>query len=464
MTTMLQPPGTTTNVAAVATLGFAALAIAATITTAGGARSGDDRPWWDRTTQLELGAFRIRAPAQPEVIDTVRQDIGVSLNVMHGALATIMPPLRQRFEVPLEALIFDSRDDFEWIVGRELGAARVEASAVFVAISDIPGGLPRSAVGRLAGDAVLALCLDGAPRHRVHEAMLHEGFRQFAYTRFGRDLPPWAMEGLAQRMADGQFDRRRIRLPGPDARRLAALRVAERDGRLVGLGELFTFDRAVWVREIGRSDARHGLLRDQAWLVVLWMMDSGPDTPPALRAAFAEYLTLINEGYVAAEAHRQTLGRFGSDVLDDAFRRFIHAARPDPGATAVERLEFLAEGMLALASDGIRPTTLADLRDALRDIDFQYTVVLPDTRRVTFTADDDALFELPKRVTDDEAEPRFELTPPPRRQRSSRERRLNDTNPEPHWIVTRDLGSRNWQVRWQRDMETNTFSYSLVLE
>ena len=123
------------------------------------------------------------------------------------------------------------------------------------------------------------------------------------------------------------------------------------------------------------------------------------------------------------------------------------SARPSGFLTALDRMEFMAEGARELAQRGTVPDSLDELREALEAIGFSYSRSRHDLSldlRVS-----SSMFEIPWTGNDQiEQRPVFVVNRPARYQM-------------PSSIETAFLKPRDLSVQWFRDPATNTFRYEI---
>jgi hypothetical protein len=295
--------------------------------------------------------------------------------------------------------------------------------------------------GALAG---LATFVAGRNRTGMLATLQHEGFHQFAYIRIGRNLPPWANEGLAEYFGEAVLLRGRFHTGMVNARRLRAVQQAVGAGEAFGFRELLNMTHRQWMRRVNQRDPRAGLLYDQAWSIVHFLVHGrGGRFEPA----FMGYLQLIHRGRDSETAFAEAFGSSDYQPFEDAWRQYITELGPDPLASAIERLGFLAEGTRLLHEAGRPVQSIDQLRSALQDANFWYRVSAHGASR-TFRASDDRNFqppaaESPGRATEWSVKPSGNPDTPP-------VIGLTGLDPAP-------------RIRWFRD-ERGKLSYEVVFE
>jgi hypothetical protein len=290
----------------------------------------------------------------------------------------------------------------------------------------------------------------------------HEGFHQYAYSRFGHDLPPWANEGLAEFFGESVVVDGVVVVGQTSERSLRTLQAAIDANKQIHFRDMITMDEERW-----NANVRNGgsaLQYMQAWSMIHFLVygENG-----RFQGSLETYLALLNRTTPPYEAFVRA---FGSDDLEGFERRWIeHAktARPSAFVTALERIEFLAEGLRMLAEKGTVPKDLEELRTALKDAKFSSDVAGvgfghgASAKPVTLDAGDDLNFQIPD---DDLAKgtPTFELViPKSKKNPSKKERELEEKHPMPPSIVTKDLAPRNLMVKWSRSKDLERLSYAI---
>jgi len=242
--------------------------------------------------------------------------------------------------------------------------------------------------GDLAG---LATFVAGQNRTRMLSTLQHEGFHQFAYIRIGHNLPPWANEGLAEYFGEAVLLRGRFHTGMVNARRLRAVQQAVRADQAFGFRELLNMSNNQWTRLVNQRDPRAGLLYDQAWSIVHFLVHARDGR---YEPAFMRYLQLIHRGRDSDTAFAEAFGSNDYQPFEKAWRDYVTDLEPDPLATAIERLGFIAEGARLLHEAGRPVRSIEQLRSALQDANFWYRVSAHGASR-TFHASNDKNFQPP---------------------------------------------------------------------
>jgi len=172
--------------------------------------------------------------------------------------------------------------------------------------------------------------------------------------------------------------------------------------------ELLSLSNEMWAFRVVGGDAQTGLMYLQSWSMVHFLINADRGE---FRRMFERYLELISEGWESMRAFREAFGTDDIASFEDAWRRDVLDLEPDELSTATERLEFLGAGLAWLHERGVTPDSVASLRAALRERDFEMHRRGHGMMR-TLSADDDELFEAPAPDRRTRREPALMLTAP----------------------------------------------------
>src|SRR5688572_12857032 len=137
--------------------------------------------WWDRSVQEKVGHYWIKTDLPADEAISLAQH----LNFMYAEYSKRLASMPVRVQERLNVLLFKDRRDYELTLLARFGVSAKGSGGMFFVNSAAPGG-------------ALALWTGDLPRQRIQHVIQHEGFHQFAYSRFGNDLPVWLNEGLAE--------------------------------------------------------------------------------------------------------------------------------------------------------------------------------------------------------------------------------------------------------------------------
>jgi hypothetical protein len=394
------------------------------------------RSWWDRSPEHKHGHYWIKSDLPAEQV----RDIARHLNMMYGQYAKLLAFVPVRVEEKLNVLAFEREDDYLLTLRARFGINATSSGGMFFVNS--------------SGTA-LAVWTHGLPRQRLRHVIQHEGFHQFAYSRFGDDLPPWVNEGLAEFFGQAIIAGDSMVLGQSNPRVLKRLKQAIDSDMHISLAKMVSLPARQWNDALRNGEA--ALYYAEAWSMVQFLVygEGG-----AHAGAFDVFLKHISNGLPAREAFSKTLGPDIAE-FETRWKRWVLAAQPSAFVSAMERLEFLAEGALELNRHGVHPESLDQLKQALRDMSFEYPL-MSHGMQVTLTASDDSLFEIPKDHLCRE-QPVFVAARPKLSALPLRLRKLEENHPSPSSIATVNLGPRNLSVRWIRSEDGANFSYEIDL-
>lgn len=413
----------------------ATLAIAGAAATPGFAQRQAQHSWWDRAPEQHLGGFWIKS----DVSDAQSRRIAARVNFMHDEYARHLGALPVRVEEKRNVLLFDDWQDYAMTLRMRFGVNVEQQSGLFFAGLAGPG---------------LALCLDASSQRAFDHLLQREGFRLFAHSRFGKDLPSWASEGLAELFGRSVVIDDALLVGQATPGVAARLKQAVDQRKHVPFQAMLAMRDETWNEYLERDDAPP--LHDQAWSMAHFLVlgDGGRHHRP-----FRDYLQHINNGLPASEAFERT---FGGDVegFESQWRRHVFSMQPGAFITALERIECLALGMLELRRRGIRPETMPALEAGLRDIAFECELELGGATARFKAADADAMTIPMDGLC--HSQPQFIVESARHYNLTQRERELERADPTPAEIRTEHLRPRNLEIRWRRRADQGGFAYEVV--
>ena len=394
--------------------------------------------WWNKTTMRSGKASPSRYYAiRSDLPEADTREIAKGLDLMYVEYQKRLAGLEARGPGQLNVFIFSRRQDYLDTLRTQFGVDATGSGGMFF-IS------PRG--------AGLAFFVQGVPRTHVHHVIQHEGFHQVAYTRFANDLPPWVNEGMAEFFGEAVVIGNEVVIGQSSARTLNAVKAAIEAGTTIPFLEMVTMTPEGWNGRVQSGSA--ALQYQQAWSMVHFLVygEGG-----RYRGAFEQYLRHLNNGSTSVDAFMRAFGTTDLTSFEQRWKAYAAAAQPSAMLTAVERLRFLAEGMLSLAAESRRPKDFEELKAMLMEKKFTLTID-HHGHSVTMSASDPGIFDIP----DDEHSkepPVFALEPFKARGLSLKERKAEETNPTPPSIVTLGLRPRELAVQWGRVGET--FEYEI---
>src|SRR5262245_21095207 len=397
--------------------------------------------WWDRAIEEKVGNYWIKTDVPPEEAISLARH----LNFMYGEYSKRLADMPVRAQEKLNVLIFKERREYELTLLARFGVNAGGTGGMFFVNSQ--------------GNA-LAFWTQELPRRRIEHVIQHEGFHQFAYSRFGNDLPIWVNEGLAEFFGESLVVGDTFIIGQTTPRVLDSVKNAIELKTYIPFQQMLTMTPRQWGAAMHLSNGSAPLQYAQAWSMVHFLVygDGGKYV-----GAFEIYLKHLNNGLPPREAFVRS---FGNDIeaFESRWKQYALAAKPSAFVTATERIQFLAEGALELSRQNIYPQTLDELRQKLKEIKFTHTLDTHGTE-VKLPADDDALYTIPlDHLSDPEEPPVFTLQPFNPHRLPAREQALEERNPTPPTISTEHLRPREMSVKWIRDPELNVFSYQIVVK
>ncbi len=237
---------------------------------------------------------------------------------------------------------------------------------------------------------MLAAWLGGQSPEQLLETLQHEGFHQFAWTRIGVDLPPWANEGLARYFGDALMVKGKFITGNVSGPRLRHVQNAVKEDRIVPFRQLMTMPTEEWGNRVVGGNA--AMQYDQAWSIVHFLINASRGK---YSRAFENYLRHISKGFMHAEAFDRAFGADSYEAFEKAWKKYVLELQPDPLSTAVQRLQFLAAGIRELDKREIKFETIDQLKESLRSIRFAVRFIEHGGVH-TMTSDDDENFEAPQ--------------------------------------------------------------------
>jgi len=393
-------------------------------------------PWWSRSVEARVGQYWIRTDLPPKFAD----ELGLHLNIMYEEFSRQLASLPARAPAPMNVLLFADAIDYLETLQFKYG---IDASGT--------GGM----FFVNASGSALAVWVGDLSRRRIDHVLQHEGFHQFAWSRFGTDLPLWVNEGLAEFFGDAVVVGRSVIIGQSSAAVVQDMKARIERGSALEFPRMLSMSPDQWSAVVRDGDAQG--LYNQAWSMVHFLVygDGGRYV-----GSFERYLKLLNAGFHSELAFERAFETDDIAAFEKRWRQYAMSARPSGFLTALDRIEFMAEGAAELGRRGTVPASLDELREALAAIGFSYSHNRHDlSLDLRATA---SMFEIPWTGNDQiEQRPVFVVRRPALYEMPRRERHLEELNPTPSSIETTFLKPRDLSVRWFRDPRTKTFRYEI---
>ena len=394
------------------------------------------RPWWSRAAEASVGHYWIKTDLPADRAN----EFARHLNIMYEEFSRRLASLPARAPAAMNVLLFADAIDYLETLQFRYGIDAAGTGGMFFVN---PSG------------SALAIWVGDLPRRRIHHLLQHEGFHQFAWSRFGTDLPPWVNEGLAEFFGNAIVVGRSVMIGHASARVVQDVKRLIEHGTTVAFDDMLSMSSEQWSAAVRKGDAAG--LYHQAWSMVQFLVygDDGRYV-----GSFERYLRLLNAGFPVKISFERAFRTDDIAGFEKRWTLYAEKARPSGFLTAIQRIEFLAEGARELAGRGTVPGSLAELRAALEATTFGYShsrhALALDLRTTP------AMFEIPWTGNDElEQRPVFVVSRPKLHQMPRRERPLEELSPTPASIETVFLKPRDLSVRWIRDPGTNTFRYEI---
>jgi hypothetical protein len=303
--------------------------------------------------------------------------------------------------------------------------------------------------------AALAFFVEQLPRTRVLHVVQHEGFHQYAHSRFAGTLPPWVNEGLAEFFGEAIVVDGRVIVGQASPGAVAAVKKAIETGTTVDFVRLITMSNDQWNANVRAGNASVQYV--QAWSMVQFLgwADGGRYQRP-----FEGYLRLLHSGMPSERAFVQAFGTNDVASFERAWREWATNLTPSAFSAAAARISFLAEGLRYLSREGVAVSDLEDLVSQLRERNFSIEITVHG--RTETIAATDAILDIPQDNLA-KSKPVFDLIPPRRSTgTTSTDRKMEAKHPTPPVLTTRGLEPRELVLKWTRNKKTGGFEYELL--
>lgn len=315
--------------------------------------------------------YTVRFDTPPDVA----RELSRHIDAMHEEYTRRFSAFGVRNARPMTVWVFARQADYLEFLAKQGHDVR-NTSGVFFVSDDAQG---------------IATYLEGQSERHVIATLQHEGFHLFSFLRIHEDLPIWADEGLAEFFEAGILVKGKMATGIAPPGNLRRVQEAIRSNEYLPLSDLFVMSHAEWNALTNAGDDRAILMYAQAWSVCHFLIvaENGK-----YLSVLMDYLNGIKRGMGPDIAMRQAVGEGGVRAMEEAWKKFILACEPDPLLQAVERLEFLGRGLLALHSMGVPVRSLDELRARLTAAGYA-SIVYSHGVMQRFDASDPRMFEAP---------------------------------------------------------------------
>jgi len=336
---------------------------------------------------VETPHYRVRTDLGPDVGQTVASHQEALYAELYRRMGNVKKPKAvRRFEV----LVLSTQERYL----RELGDAAKGSRGIF-----------------MPGRDVLACWGSANALDVVLETLRHEGTHQFVAHFIGHNCPIWLNEGLAVFHQHAQFRRGGLEVGQVPPGRVASLRLAMKESRLIPLVRMLSMTDKEWVAAVNTQAAQASLQYDQAWAMVHFLAFGGNQK---YRAAFLQFIYYIARGEDGKRAWERTFGT-NYKAFEDRWREYLEALQPDAQLDCKSHLRGLGLLLLRVAGKTDVVKDMATFRQAAIEGRLgKWTLKSSDG---TLVSSDDrdkvaALFKCPQDKRPD-AETSYELVPDP---------------------------------------------------
>lgn len=395
-------------------------------------------PWWTRAEMRNIGNYSIKTDLPADQANQLARH----LNLMHEEYSRRLASLPPRSPTPMNVMIFKHRREYMDVLRTRFGVDGRGTGGIFFVN---------------ASGTALAFWIEKLPQRRIIDVLQHEGFHQFAYTRFGSDLPVWANEGLAEFFSESVLVNKTFIIGQSKPRVIDAVKKAIELNEHIPLRQMITMSRGKWGEALISGNA--SLQYHQAWSMVHFLVygDNGRYTQ-----SFEAYLRLINSGVESEQAFIRAFDTDDIEAFENRWKKYALAANPSGFVTALERIEFLAQGALELSGLGISPESADELQQELIKIKFKYKVQ-KHGHEYYLNASDPQVFLIPEdNLAQDK--PIFVIEPANLRGLSRRLLMFEEVNPTPPSIKTKHLRPKSLSIRWKRNRKTGDLRYEIIVK
>jgi hypothetical protein len=239
---------------------------------------------------------------------------------------------------------------------------------------------------------LLAAYLQDQGREQVRSVLQHEAFHQFAHTAISPDLPIWLNEGIAELFEAGIWTGDAFIINQVPPYRVRQLVEDLQAGRLEPFSRLFQITHEQWLGAIRKDPERAGVLYNQSWAVIHWLINADDDPRVtggrriANRDRLVTYLKSRRDGVAHAQAWEQAFPQ-SPQAMQRKFEAWARQLQPTPEAALIERQQVLGDMLISFHSAGQSPATVADFQRLAGRSNIRLTYTRGSVR---WTTDEDA--------------------------------------------------------------------------
>jgi hypothetical protein len=241
----------------------------------------------------------------------------------------------------------------------------------------------------------LATFLEKQSLPRVFHTLRHEGFHQFAFHKIGPDLPVWCNEGLAEYFGEAVMvragprpDQQVLRTGQIPVTTLAQVQAAVKADRHIPFEQLITMSDEEWSNRVKRGSA--SLQYEQSWAIIHFLVSD-----PKYQRPLINYLMMVSKGTPSRDAFARSFGAANYKLFEEAWKKWIVTAEPNPEKIAAMRLMFIGQGAEWLMEQNRPVDTLETIREQLKERRFRMSFNVGFDQKLEISAQDEQTFQPP---------------------------------------------------------------------
>lgn len=306
--------------------------------------------WWQNASTFQSKHYDVRC----DMPRALANELAAHMDRMFENYGNVLAGLRPRRSLRLNLLLFESQQDYLATISSRFDLEVMGTGGVCI---------------KDGGKVILAVWHGNRSPVQLKAVLQHEGFHQIARSLLG-DIPHWADEGLAQFFESAVVLDDRLFFGEAPAPWINALRQAEQRGTLLPLTKLLQTDGEDWNEAVNAGRAQ--LLYLQAWSFIHFLAFGEVGRRGGDPDAIDRFMSELNTGMAWESAFLRAFGTNDFKALNDQWRNYVRHLQPTDLHETMQRLDFLAAGMLALRGRGQQSESFEDLRAALVECGFTH--------------------------------------------------------------------------------------------
>ncbi|MDZ7618510.1 MAG: hypothetical protein U1E05_16020, partial [Patescibacteria group bacterium] len=326
--------------------------------------------WWARAPLFRSTFYNIKTDLEPAEAKVMAEHMDATFAAYWGLFSRL--PVRLQRPATLDLYMFANQQDYMNVLSLRFN-------------DDATGSWGKCiTVGK-------SISLVGWKGHHSLDDLMrlfqHEGFHQVSSHLF-TGTPLWAEEGMAELFERGVMIGDQLVLGEFPPQDKAFLLRAMDGQQLAPLDKFLAIDHDAWNARVRAGNAQSQY--SQAWSLVHFLVfaENGKYEPQYLN-----FLVQLNRRVPWQQAFVAAFGVPDVKAMEARWSEYVRATPPSDYRETLRRLDFLAAGMTALRAREVYPTSIADLQEKLREMDFQHESTGGEPRRMS--ASDATLFTVP---------------------------------------------------------------------